>query len=299
MRVGFFTAEFLSGLYVDDHPVVAALGARGVEVEPVVWSRPFDAGRFDALVIRSPWDWYKHREAFRGFVASLAALRTPVFNPPAMLARYQDKTYFRELAALGLDTVPTAFFTPESLDALPAELARRGWQRAVLKPSFTANAYGAQRFEAAQVDEVVRQAKAHLVDSEWMLQPYVDGIEARGEWSLVFFGGRYSHAVQKRPKAGDYRVQPDHGGQSLLAEPPGAFIEAAERIVSASVPEALYARVDGVEHEGRFRLMELEVVEPELFFRLHPDAPARFADALVTRLASPVPQPPTPSTARR
>ena len=288
MRIGFVTAESWSSLAVDDHPAVAALHARRVEVEPVVWTRPFDANRFDALVMRSPWDWYKHRQAFRRFITSLADLRTPVFNPPAMLARYQDKTYFRELAALGLDTVPTAFFRPEALEQLPDELARRGWRRAVLKPSFTANAWGAQRFEASQVDEVVRLAKAHPVDSEWMLQPYVEGIEARGEWSLVFFGGRYSHAVQKRPKPGDYRVQPDHGGHSVLGEPPPAFIHAAERIISVAVPDALYARVDGVEQAGGFRLMELEVVEPELFFRLHPDAPGRFADALLARLASPL-----------
>lgn len=284
MRVGFFTAEFLSGLYVDDLPAGQALGARGVEVEPVVWSRPFDAGRFQALVVRSPWDWYKHRTEFRAFVGSLSGLKTPVFNAPELLQRYQDKTYFRHLDTLGLDTVPTTFFTPEQLDDVPAELQRRGWRRAVLKPSFTANAYGAQRFEASEASSVVAQAKAHPVDSEWMLQPYVEGIEAGGEWSLVFFGGVFSHAVQKRPKAGDYRVQPDHGGQSVLATPSAETVAAAQRIIGVAVPEALYARVDGVEHEGRFRLMELEVVEPELFFRLHPEAPARFADALVRRL---------------
>jgi glutathione synthase/RimK-type ligase-like ATP-grasp enzyme len=286
MRVGFLTAEFLAGVFADDVPAVEALAARGVTVEPVVWNRAFEARRYDALVMRSPWDWYKHRAAFRVFVEELGSLETCVFNPPAMLARFMDKTYFSHLEALGLDTVPTAFFSPAQLDEVPAELARRGWSRAVLKPSFTANAYGAQRFEASRVREVVEAAKAHPVDSSWMLQPYVEGIEAGGEWSLVFFAGAFSHAVQKRPKPGDYRVQPDHGGASVLAMPGAEVIAAAERVVSAAVPDAVYARVDGVEHEGRFRLMELEVVEPELFFRLHPPAAARFAEALRSRLVT-------------
>jgi glutathione synthase/RimK-type ligase-like ATP-grasp enzyme len=286
MRIGFFTAEFLGGVFADDVPVAEALASRGVEVEPVVWNRPFDARRYVALVVRSPWDWYQHRAAFRAFVRGLASAPTRVINPPQMLARFMDKTYFEHLTRLGLDVMPTTFFTPEQLDEVPAELARRGWRRAVLKPSFTANAYGAQRFEASRVDDVVAAARAQVVDSAWMLQPYVEGIEAGGEWSLVFFGGVFSHAVQKRPKAGDYRVQPDHGGASALATPAPDVIAAAQRVISVAVPDSLYARVDGVEHEGRFRLMELEVVEPELFLRLHPPAATRFAEVLLRQVSA-------------
>lgn len=285
-RVGFVTAQFLNGLFSDDVFAARALEARGCTVTPVVWNSGFDATAFDALVIRSPWDWYKHRQAFRAFLVSLASAPVRVFNPPAMLERYADKTYFRHLEALGVDTVPTAFFTPTRLDEVPAVLEQRGWRRAVLKPSFTANAWGAQRFEVADVERVVAVAKQHEVDSEWMLQPYVETIERDGEWSLVFFAGAFSHAVRKQPKGGDFRVQPDHGGSSGLAHAPALLIGAAQQIVDAAVPDALYARVDGVIHEGRFCVMELEVVEPELFFRLHPDAADRFATGLLTTLSA-------------
>jgi len=285
-RIGFVTAQFLDGLFSDDAIAARALEARGCSVAPVVWNAAFDASAFDALVIRSPWDWYKHRQAFRTFLASLASAPVRVFNPPAMLGRYADKTYFRHLEALGVDTVPTAFFTPGRLDEVPAVLEQRGWRRAVLKPSFTANAYGAQRFEVADVERVVATAKQHEVDSEWMLQPYVEGIEREGEWSLVFFAGAFSHAVRKQPKGDDFRVQPDHGGSSDLGQPPAPVIVAAQHIVDAAVPDALYARVDGLIHEGRFCLMELEVVEPELFFRLHRDAAERFATELLAKLSA-------------
>lgn len=279
-RIGFVTAQFLNGLFVDDAVAARVLEARGCSVSPVVWNAGFDPSAFDALVIRSPWDWYKHRKAFRSFVAGLASAPVRVFNPPAMLERFADKTYFRHLDGLGVDTVPTAFFTPARLDDVAGVLAERGWRRAVLKPSFTANAYGAQRFDVAEVDRVVELAKQHEVDSEWMLQPYIEGIEREGEWSLVFFAGRFSHAVRKLPKGGDFRVQPDHGGSSGLAEAPASIVAASQRVVDVAVPDALYARVDGVVHEGRWCVMELEVVEPELFFRHEPLAAVRFADAL-------------------
>ncbi len=285
-QVGFFTAAHLKGLYVDDLTAAQALERRGVSVTPVVWNAPFEAGAFDALVMRSPWDWYQHRVAFRDFLGALSTSPPPVFNSPAMLSRFADKTYFRHLEGLGLPVVPTAFFRPDELGGLPERLAQRGWSRAVLKPSFTANAYGARRFVAAEVAQVVREAQDHRVDSEWMLQPYLDAVESGGEWSLVFFDGEFSHAVLKRPKVGDYRVQPDHGGGSVLATPPADVLEVAAHIAQVAVADSLYARIDGVVHDGQFLLMELEVVEPELFFRLAPASADRFAEALQRRLAA-------------
>lgn len=283
-RFGFLTARFLGGVGPDDLPAVAALEARGHAVVPLVWNEPMPFEGLDALVMRSPWDWYQHRPAFRAFLEGLGRAPVPVFNPPEMLARFADKTYFRELDALGVETVPTVFLSAAELETVPAVLAARGWGRAVLKPSFTANAHDAHRFEAAAADGVVAAARVAGAGSTWMLQPYLEAIEREGEWSLVFFAGRFSHAVQKRPREGDFRVQAEHGGDAGLVAPPEAVRAAAERVVARAVPDAIYARVDGVVLDGRLRVMELEVVEPELFLRLHPEAPSRFAEALLARL---------------
>lgn len=283
-RIGFVTAGFLGGLFEDDVPAARELERRGCQVVPLVWNEAFDARELDALVLRSPWDWYHHRADFRRFLAGLHSSPCPVFNPPAMLERYADKTYFRHLHTLGVATVPTHFFSPQALEEVPHVLSERGWREAVLKPSFTANASGAHRFEVRRVHEVLGEARQYAVDSEWMLQPFLDDVVARGEWSVVFFGQRFSHAVRKRPKAGDFRVQPEHGGRSELLTPPVHVQAAAERIVQLAVPDALYARVDGVETAQSFLLMELEVVEPQLFFGLHPPAAAHFADALLASL---------------
>jgi hypothetical protein len=113
----------------------------------------------------------------------------------------------------------------------------------------------------------------------------MDGIATEGEWSLIFFAGTFSHAVIKRPKPGDFRVQNDFGGTAQLADPPAHVLESAVSVVGA-VDSALYARVDGVVEEGHFRLMELELIEPMLFLADHSQAPRRFAAAISDALAA-------------
>src|SRR4029077_9194837 len=113
-----------------------------------------------------------------------------------------------------------------------------------------------------------------------MVQPLLSEVGDAGEWSLVFFGRRFSHAVLKRPAAGDYRVQWEFGGSAVSASPPAPLIADAERVIAAAPGVPLYARVDGVEREGRLVLMELELIEPHLFLSWGDGAAARLAGAL-------------------
>jgi len=120
-----------------------------------------------------------------------------------------------------------------------------------------------------------------------MVQPLVEEIEREGEWSLVYFAGVFSHAVLKRPRSGDFRVQSEHGGTVEPVEPTALVIAAGRRAI-AGIPfgdgPPLYARVDGCIVNGGLRLMELEVLEPELFLRCAPEAAGRLADALIARM---------------
>ncbi len=120
-----------------------------------------------------------------------------------------------------------------------------------------------------------------------LIQPFFPSIVEQGEWSLVFFEGEYSHALKKHPAAGDYRVQDDWGGTVTPAIAPSSLIADAEKVLAAAGESFLYARVDGFESRdlGGLVCTELEVVEPELFFRADPQAPERFAAAVVRRLA--------------
>jgi glutathione synthase/RimK-type ligase-like ATP-grasp enzyme len=122
-----------------------------------------------------------------------------------------------------------------------------------------------------------------------MVQPFLPEIQ-EGEWSLVFLGGEYSHAVVKRPADGDFRVQHDFGGTVERREPEGSLIEDARNVLRAAakatktaIGDILYARVDGIVRDGGLLLMELEVIEPVLFFSHAPGAAARMAELIVAR----------------
>jgi hypothetical protein len=117
-----------------------------------------------------------------------------------------------------------------------------------------------------------------------LVQKFMPEIVTVGEWSLVFFSGRYSHAVIKTPKSGDFRVQHDFGGEERAAEPPTRVLEDAVRVIEEIGSTPLYSRVDGVESGGRLHLMELELIEPALFLKSSPLAAGRFADAIASAL---------------
>lgn len=285
-EVAFLTAAAWPSLYADDRLAADALETRDVTVTPVVWTETSDAAleRFDAVVMRSPWDWYRRRDEFRAFLSSLRRGRTRVFNAPEVMVEFADKAVLPRLAAeCGVPVVPTEVLAPGELSRVPALLEARGWARAVLKPAFTANASGAQRFDAPDAARAVAEARGVDAGGPWLLQPYVEAIRD-GEKSFVFLGGVFSHAVLKRPKAGDWRVQAEHGGEAeAYTATPGEVAEATS-ILQRAAPGTLYARVDAVAWEGALHVMELEVVEPELFFRLEPAAAQRFAAALLRRL---------------
>lgn len=287
-RVAFLTSAQWASLYDDDTHAARALLAHGVQVAPLVWTQADAAAldAFDAVVMRSPWDWYHQREAFRAFLSLLRRVRVPVFNAPEVMVEFADKTVLPRLEAeRGVRVVPTVVLAPAELLRVPEVLRARGWTTAVLKPAFTANAFGARRFEVGDAAAVVAEVRADAAapDEPWLLQPFLEEI-ADGERSFVFFDGAFSHAVKKRPKAGDWRVQVDHGGTAERYEATSAEVAEATETLRRAAPGTLYARVDGVVHDGRLHLMELEVVEPDLFFHLDAEAPERFAAALVRRL---------------
>ncbi|HSQ65920.1 MAG TPA: hypothetical protein VLM85_22015 [Polyangiaceae bacterium] len=280
MRVGFLTSRELVGLTADDRLAIRPLEAEGVSVEAVVWDDPaLDLRGFDLAVIRSPWDWYRRAQEFSLVLERLERSGVRLENRGAR--RWLDKRY---LAELGARVVPTRVLS--KADSLEEAVRASGWSRIVLKPSVSAGAFRTALFDAADAAEHVALFDQIVREGDAMLQPYVEEIERAGEWSLIFFDGKFSHAVLKRPAGGDFRVQEEFGGRTEFTHPPDALIEEACRALAAAGEDFLYARVDGVVSDARggFCLTELEVVEPELFLRAHPEAPARFAAAIRRRL---------------
>jgi glutathione synthase/RimK-type ligase-like ATP-grasp enzyme len=280
VRLALLTCEKYASLYEDDRLLAAELTRRGVEVVARLWTLGVP-GDVDAILMRSPWDWPGARERFRAFLRELERAPQPVFNTPAVMSDYADKAYLPRLEARGVRVVPTEAFDATELGRLPQRVATHGWRRVVVKPAFTANAIGARVVEAEALPSLVGELSAQ--PGLWLTQPYVESI-AEGELSFVFFDGDFSHAVRKQPAAGEWRVQHDYGGAALPVNVSAAWVDEAAAILRAAAPGELYARVDCVLLDGALHLMELELVEPELFFRVDAAAAARFADALLRRL---------------
>lgn len=278
-RIALATCAAHPTLNDDDRLLIPALRDAGFTAEPAVWDSP-DV-RWEGLqgaVVRSCWDYHHRLEEFLSWVTRLERAGVAVWNPPAVLRWNSHKSYLRDLESRGVPIVPTRWLARGQRVELARVLQDEGWRSAVVKPAVSASAFGTWSTEHGADDDQTR-LDGLLEVSDVMVQPLVDEVRDPGEWSILFYGGRFSHAVLKRPAAGDYRVQWEFGGSAVSAAPPRYLIAAAERVLAAAPGELLYARVDGVERAGRLVLMELEVIEPHLFFGWDAGAAARFAAA--------------------
>lgn len=253
--------------------MVAPLEAAGMTVTAVDWTRDEDLTRFDLVLALLAWGYHRDGD-WAGQVARWQAAGVRLQNPPAVLRWNTDKAYLAAFEAKGAPVVPTLFVEKVTEAALHEAAAHFGTDRLVAKPRISASAFRTIRWApGTPLDGAPTDAA--------MIQPFLPDVLDGGEPSLLYFGGRFSHAVRKRPQPGDFRVQPEYNGILAPYEPRPDELAAAEAALAAAGEPLLYARVDLVRDlAGRPVLMELEAVEPDLFLEYDSGAPARFADAV-------------------
>ncbi|MEE4173497.1 MAG: hypothetical protein V2I57_04530 [Xanthomonadales bacterium] len=277
----FLTLEERGDFVIDDEVAVPALEASGWVVDTVPWrqaDRSWSA--FDIVVVRSTWDYWDDLDGFLAVLERIDA-DTRLANPLALLRWNLSKTYLRDLEASAVPIVPTEW--RENLRSWHIDHARDRFreQDLVLKPQVGGNGQGVMRLEQAAQSGNLAEALARYHDTPCMLQPFRNAVLDRGEWSLFYFGGQYSHAIRKRPATGEFRSQEERGAHIAAETPTAALRNVAEQALAAIPAPALYARVDLIETDGRGpELVELELIEPSLYFRTDPAAPRRFARAL-------------------
>ena len=271
--------------YVDPEPpaIAAELRTLGHEAEVVVWhDRGVDWGTFDLVVIRSTWDYFDRLDEYLAWAEHVDTV-SRIINSPTVIRWNSHKGYLLELGEAGIPVLPTLALARGASDPV-ARMVSTGWGEVVIKPAVDG---GAMR--ALKASTLSPEASAHLVDlvgaADTIVQPYAPGVEA-GEVSLFFFGGQLSHAVRKLPKPGDYRVQALHGGSEERHDPTPAELDVAARAMALPPDALVYARVDLIEVDGQPTLMELELIEPDLFLRMAPGSGARFAAAVAAELGT-------------
>ncbi len=300
MNIVFATCSHQPFITADDQPLADALGALGYQVEPEPWTDIDPDARLaaDPVVLRSTWDYHRLPTMFTAWLAAMADSGRPLLNPAEVVRGNIDKIYLQGLAAAGIAIPKTRWLDRPEVAGLAAILGEEQWRRAVVKPRIGATAHGTFLITADALPATRSSRHAETVSEGWpsdddlapgraagaLVQQFIPEIRDRGEVSLVYAGGEFSHAVVKRGKDGDFRVQKDFGG---VAEPlaPSAALLAFGRSVMAHVPESCaYARVDVVESALGPVLMELELIEPELYFSIVPGSAERMARAIVDRL---------------
>jgi glutathione synthase/RimK-type ligase-like ATP-grasp enzyme len=194
------------------------------------------------------------------------------------------KSYLRELAAAGVAVTPTVWVPVGSTATLGQLADEIGAEAVVVKPNVSATAFETWRFDRARATDAEAQFARLVRERDLMVQPFLPAIETDGELSLVFLDGAFSHAVRKRPRPGDFRVQEEHGGTAEAAVAGADLVRQAARALAVAPGDPLYARVDGLASDGTFVVTELELVEPMLYFGWDAGAADRMAEALLRRL---------------
>lgn len=253
--------------------MAAPLEAAGLTIEHRAWPGAELEG-FDLVLPLLVWGYHR---AGRGWTAEVERWQRSgarLLNPPSVLRWNADKSYLGPLAEAGAPVVSTLFTDRLSVAELEAAARHFGTDRLIAKPQVSAGAWQTIRWSPGDPIEGGPAGAA-------MIQPYLPAIEAEGEISLIYLGGAFSHAIRKRPRAGDFRVQPEYDGIITPHDPAADERAAAERILAAVEEELLYARIDLVrDHAGAPLLMELELVEPDLYLGYDAGAAARFVAAV-------------------
>lgn len=284
-RIAFLTLHDPSGFVIDDDLAVAPLARRGFEVETIPWDRPgVDWRRYALVVVRSTWDYQHHAEKFLAVLEGIERQGVRLENGSEIVRWNMRKTYLRDLAARGIEIVPTFWRDGLSAGELLPLFEELRSEEGVIKPVMSGNAQGAWRLDAARARALAPEIEAYYAGRPLMMQSFERGIVEEGELSMVYLNGRHSHSLRKVPKAGDFRVQEEHGSEIIPIVPEPELLAAGDAAIAAIGQRLLYARADLVRSGDVFRVMELELVEPAIYLRTDPEAPERFADAIASLL---------------
>lgn len=274
----YFITQADRGYVDDDHALIAELAKLGVTPIERPWTHGADGiTAADTLVIRAIWDYHLHPQEFVAWLDAVQQIGCRVINPEALIRWNHRKTYLQELAAKGV-AIPETFVVRSAAEFAnkPPHFTHAEY---VLKPVISASAHRTARVPAAELEHAVK----HFAETEFMVQEFLPEI-ADGEWSLVFIGGEYMHAVKKVPATGEFRSQRDFGAQQEAGTPPQSAVAQGKRILSLLPEPAAYARIDFIMRGDTPLLIELELIEPELFLGTHAGAAQKLARIIASNV---------------
>ncbi len=269
---------YLGQILEEDRLVTEALEKKGFDVMRVSWDDElYDWSSPKAVIFRAVWDYFERIQEFKNWLKRIEN-QTTILNQPSLIWWNIDKSYLHDLEAKGVNIPPTLFIKKGTTVNLEQLIRDQGWQEAVMKPNIAGTARETYRVDSSNATQHNAKLNELLQNEDMLVQAFQDSILSKGEISLMVFGGTYTHAIRKRAKAGDFRVQDDFGGTIEVYEPKPDEIEFAISVMRSIDPIPLYGRVDIMwDNDDKLSVSEVEIFEPELWFRNHHPAAEVFA----------------------
>lgn len=284
-KIAFVTSSIKPDFTGNDLQVVDSLKTIGVEVTPLPWDvETNEWNSFDLVVLRSCWNYHLHPEKFVQWIDRMEKQKVKMFNPLNIVRWNLHKGYLQELESKGVSLLETVWFDRGSRAHLALIMNEKNWKKAVLKPAISAGSFNTILVTKEEALQHQQQFESLLNQFDILVQKFMPEIQTEGEWSLIFFNKKFSHAVIKRPVENEFRVQHDFGGTATHDTPPPFVLKQAEKILELINEPLLYARVDGVVSGNKFLLMELELIEPVLFLDKENGSAQAFAQAITNNI---------------
>jgi glutathione synthase/RimK-type ligase-like ATP-grasp enzyme len=281
MRIAILSCEKLPNLTQNDQLLIPAMAKVNIEATVVIWNdKTVNWSDFDYLIFRNTWDYFEKEAEFNLWLNQIEHLGIKTLNSIDIIKKNKHKFYLREMEKQGIKILPTVFI--DKMDTLDIDkIIPSHWKKVVIKPAFSAGSYQTEVFELKDIRKINTDYKKIASEKELLLQEFMPEIQTLGETSFIFFDKKFSHAVNKKPAAGDFRIQVQFGGQYTLVHPSAELIGKAQQIVNTFTGALLYARVDGIVIDNELHLMEVECIEPDLYFNLSEGSMERFVSAVI------------------
>lgn len=272
MKIGIATYQdtgrYLSLVPDEDEMLVKLFQKNGHDVELAIWDNPsINWKNFDVVIIKSTWDYFIEKiNSFYNWLDHLKQNNIPCLNHPDLIRWNSDKHYLLDVAWAGLNIVPTYIIEKNEPFDIKQFFEKFDTKELIIKPCISGGAMNTIRINSENYIEHIDQIKEWTSAEAYLVQPLKKEILTDGEWSFIFFNGKFSHQILKTAKDGEFRIQHFFGGKINTPENNETLILEAQKYIDQFAKDALYARVDGVWSNNQFELMELELIEPYLFF---------------------------------
>lgn len=289
--IAFLTTDDLEDFFVWDNLLIEPFARRGINIETVSWrATDTDWSVYSAVIVRSTWDYQDDPAAFMATLAQIENSGTRLINPLTLMQWNVSKDYLHTLQNQGVEIIPSQFFQSADTALIDSHFAYFGTDELIIKPLISANSDNTFRLSKLAVARQADILNSTFTATPCVIQPFLSSVVDEGEYSLFYFNGQYSHTIKKVPKQGDFRVQEEHGGQLHSVQPDTKLLNTAAHVLAQLPEPSLYARIDLLRNttgsDDCWQLMEVELIEPSLYFNMDEKSPERFVQATIDYLAS-------------